>query len=98
MDLVSKWGGGAGRTRASKPMTRCPLQSSQSLYGTPARILCASGQAGYLRVSDIPPRIPRSVVGLGAARTISEVVGQVNHRGITEFSQHPCSCTARLTD
>lgn len=40
MDLVSKWGGGAERTRASKPMTRSPLQSSQSLYGTPARI-CA---------------------------------------------------------
>lgn len=74
-------------------MTRCPLQSSQSVYGTPARILCASTQADYLRVSDIPPRIPRSGVGLEVVRVLSEAVDQVEYRGITKSSpiHNPCN-------
>lgn len=47
--------------------------------------MCASTQADYLRVSDIPPRIPRSGVGLVAARSLSEVIVQVQHRGIWDY-------------
>lgn len=71
-------------------MARCPLQSSQSVYGTPARICAPAPKPDYLRVFDIPPRIPRSGVGLGAAGTLSEVIiVHVQHRGIWDYEIQP---------
>lgn len=50
-------GEGGGRTRALQPMTFCLLQSSQSVYGTPARI-CAPEPRQTTYVSLISRRNP----------------------------------------
>lgn len=63
-------------------MTRCPLQSSQSAYGTPARIMrLHPGRTTYVSLG-IPTRIPRSGVGLEAASTFPRLFTKSNIVGL----------------
>lgn len=98
-------GEGGRPTRVSRPMARRPLQSSQSVYGTPARICAPAPRPDHLRVlvSLISRRESRDRVSGWEQQgpfpslvviVMSNIVGS----GITKFSHNPCNCLVTLTN